>query len=168
MTFSQAYDAVREDVRARFAGLSLFARIEALEALVREIPLREPDTDRALVGGAIESLLKAAHVERVESCTLNFLLDLHESAVSDAGIYHDRAARAVAGAADDVLERRFALPGERYSEERDPVVTYEAKHGHALGAGTYESWRLHYRAHYSDLEYAAFLAARAEMTSSES
>jgi hypothetical protein len=154
MTFGQAIAAVEANVRARYGG-----NIEALTTLAREIPLDERDENRSLVGAAIERVLRDAHVERVADCGVSFLLDMHESGVNpDTGRYFDRADRASTDAADHVLESRYNSP---WQDDRDPVTTYETKHGHSPSDGTPEAWRLHYRAHYSDAEHAVFLAARA-------
>ena len=158
MTWAAARQAVRDNVRERFGS-----DIPTLETLAREISLDERDTDRSAVGSAIESVLKDAQTARVKECGVAFLLDMWESGIDpETGRYFDRAARASVDAADGVLEARFNSPWE---DERDPVTTFQARHGRDIATATPAEWRDHYRAHYSDAEHAAFIAERAALTS---
>lgn len=148
MTWLEGYNAVRDNVRARFGS-----DIAALETMAREFPLDEADGDRRTVANAIEAVLKEAHMRRFELVSLAFLLDMVESGIEDAGVrFVDRVGRAVSDAADAVIESRLNSP---WAEERDPVTTYEAKYGHGLGDGDPSAWRAHYRAHWLSLEAAA-------------
>jgi hypothetical protein len=61
-------------------------------------------------------------------------------------------------ASDSILEARYNSP---WCDERDPVTTFEAAGG-IIGAASPAEWIAHYRAHWSKLEHAAFIAARNE------
>lgn len=117
MSWTERWNAVLADVRRR--GLPA----DALETLAREIPLKETDEARAVVGGVLESQLRERYVTELTGAPTATIL---AECAAAPELYGSRVDRARSDARARVLEARFP-------DMPDPIDTYDENAGLTYG-----------------------------------